>query len=252
MRNRFIKNILLSALATSIWFALPASAQDLPASHRGSNPFLTWLHTDAKGKPLSLGFTASVQALTEFEKTASDSNPMPEMSLPLPRHPALPFRHLYFLWNPQGHEPPGIYDLPHYDVHFYLLSSSERNAISCMGEDEARCLKQPSQDAIPSHYGKTPAGVPKMGWHWVDLLSPEFNGQIFTSTMIYGYYDGHMAFLEPMVTKAFLQSHPQFSAPIRQPRIYPKAGYYPTVYRVRYLPLSDSYEFSLANFVFRR
>jgi hypothetical protein len=40
-----------------------------------------------------------------------------------------PFTYVLVNWNPMGHMPPGVYDLPHFDVHFYLNDNSERLAI---------------------------------------------------------------------------------------------------------------------------
>src|SRR5437868_488939 len=37
-----------------------------------------------------------------------------------------PFTYLLVNWNPHGHTPPGIYDLTHFDVHFYLNQDTER------------------------------------------------------------------------------------------------------------------------------
>lgn len=33
------------------------------------------------------------------------------------------------------------------------------------------CMQNPIAEFLVSDYAPTPAGVPKMGWHWVDLLS---------------------------------------------------------------------------------
>ena len=91
-----------------------------------------------------------------------------------------------------------------------------------------------------------------MGWHWVDLLSPEFHGATFTSTMVYGYYEGKLAFYEPMVTQAFFRSRPQFSSAIRQPQSFPKPGYYPTGYSISYQSATDSFEIKLNGLVYRQ
>ena len=29
------------------------------------------------------------------------------------------YTHVLIDWNPKGHEPAHIYDLPHFDIHFY-------------------------------------------------------------------------------------------------------------------------------------
>ena len=50
--------------------------------------------------------------------------------------------------------------------------------------------------------------------------APEFIGKPFTVTYIYGFYHGNMTFVEPMITKAFLETHPDFTLPIKQPQAY--------------------------------
>ena len=46
------------------------------------------------------------------------------------------------------------------------------------------------------------AAVPDMGNHLIDAKSPELvsQGQVFTHTFIFGAYDGHVIFYEPMIT----------------------------------------------------
>ena len=71
-----------------------------------------------------------------------------------------------------------------------------------------------------------------MSAHWTDRSSHEFHGSPFTNTMVYGFYDGKMIFLEPMMTKAFLESKPNETKAISVPAKFPKPGSYPTSYRV--------------------
>ena len=32
-----------------------------------------------------------------------------------------PYRFMMLDWNPQGHQPPGVYTVPHFDFHFYMV-----------------------------------------------------------------------------------------------------------------------------------
>lgn len=90
-----------------------------------------------------------------------------------------------------------------------------------------------------------------MGWHWVDSASPEFHGQPFTSTFVYGYYNGKMNFLEPMADLSFLEDHPHFSATVKEPEKVTTAGWYPAQYKVRFNSAADSYEVLLTRLHFR-
>jgi hypothetical protein len=73
-----------------------------------------------------------------------------------------------------------------------------------------------------------------MGVHGADALSAEFRGTPVTRTFIYGFYQGQMVFVEPMVTRDFLASHPDVSSPVKQAAAYQTSGSYPTSYRIRY------------------
>jgi hypothetical protein len=144
--------------------------------------------------------------------------------------------HIDFGWNPQGHEPDPIYTLPHFDLHFYKVSKADQAGV-IPGPDPI--LVDPQY--IPVDHVSGVVAVPNMGVHYVDVTSPEFNGNTFTSTFIYGFYRGKMTFLEPMFTRAFLLTKPQFTAPVKQPAKFQKSGYYPTSYRISYDNATQEY-----------
>ncbi len=98
--------------------------------------------------------------------------------------------------------------------------------------DSSKFNNWPAPDYLPEHYFNPGGGVPQMGTHWVDLTSPEFNGQPFTQTFIYGSYDGKITFHEPMITLEFLKNSSDFERDIPQPVKVQKSGYYPTKERV--------------------
>jgi hypothetical protein len=87
--------------------------------------------------------------------------------------------------------------------------------------------------------------VEDMGVHWVDSLAPEFHGSKFTSTFIYGFYQGHLTFMEPMATREWLQTKPNSDADIKQPQTFEKAGYYPTTLHYDYDEKNAEYTVSL-------
>ena len=64
------------------------------------------------------------------------------------------FDHLELHWNPVGHEPEGIYSLPHFDLHFFDVPPSEVLAVDCVD------LIQPAAERIPAPYIVTPGCVP--------------------------------------------------------------------------------------------
>ena len=109
----------------------------------------------------------------------------------------------------------------------------------------------PSAQYVPPAYIRIPGGVPEMGTHWADVLSPEFNGGTFTKTFILGSWDGSFVFYEPMITLAYLLTQPGNSVtPVRQPSAFQQDGWYPTEYKVSYTMNPKKYSISLPNLTF--
>jgi hypothetical protein len=104
---------------------------------------------------------------------------------------------------------------------------------------------------VPRGYMRAPGAVPRMGAHWFDPTSPEFNGKPFTTTFLYGSYDGRLTFVEPMITREFLESRPNHSEDLKLPRAYAQPGYYPTRYRVTHDPAKHEYSVVLEGLVKR-
>ena len=156
------------------------------------------------------------------------------------------FQILEFGWNPQGHEPPGIYDVPHFDFHFYYISDSERIAIP------AGQTFPVDPQFLPANYGQPGPTVPAMGGHSFDLTSPEFNGGSFTQTLIYGYHNGQEIFLEPMLTQAYLEGLSGSSvSEIRQPSQYALPAIpalVPASVQYAYSSANDLYTISVGDF----
>jgi len=80
---------------------------------------------------------------------------------------------------------------------------------------------------------------------------PEFRGAPFASTFVYGFFDGGMIFLEPMMTRTFLLSRPDTTIAIATPARYPKPGAYPTAYAYKYDVATRERRIELRGFVQR-
>lgn len=174
-------------------------------------------------------------AMSNSLVTALHEHEAREFILPLPStHAIRPFNHVVINWVRDGHTPNEIYGAPHFDIHFYFIPESIRQKMTCTGSDAAICHKQPALNMIPPFYVSTPQGEPKMGWHWVDPRSPEFNGQPFTATLIYGFYNGKINFIEPMVTRDFLLSKQSFVSSVSVPEFYSKNRIFPRSYSVSF------------------
>ncbi len=215
----------------------------------GNGMVRSWVTLDNDGKPLAIGVTFTEAALSGLPATL----PTTEYQLALPKQASdMPFKYIVVNWNPKGHVPPGVYDAPHFDFHFYMISPEVRYAITATGDDLVKVEKKPAQEFIPAGYVPAPGGEPRMGAHWIDPASPEFNNQSFTKTFIYGFYDGNMSFLEPMVTVAYLGTKPNFSGDIKLPEKYLTSAYYPTRYSVKYDAASKEYTVALEGMMLRK
>lgn len=233
-----------------------------PSQSLGQGTARVYVSVDGAGKPLSLGVALSEGALTALPQTPLPGGGMSAANLIL----ALPseakatgFDHVMLDWNPMGHEPDMVYTLPHFDFHFYTVSEAAQMAILPTDPDYATKLdKLPAEAYRPAGNIKLPGGVPMMGAHWVDPTSPELlpppNNKTFTRTFLYGSYDGHMIFFEPMITKVHIESLKSapgnlVTAQIKLPASYEKAGYYPTQYTLQWDGTMKEYRISLDGLV---
>jgi hypothetical protein len=214
----------------------------------GNGTVRSWITVDDYDNPLDIGLTFDQDALVDLPLENY------EYMLSLPEEAkATAFNHIAINWTPHGHYPQGIYGAPHFDFHFYIISPQERQKITLIGDDYARVYKMPSPDFIPTDYVLFPGerASPNIGWHGVDITSPEYHEQPFDQTFIYGFYNGNMIFEEPMITTAFLNTKPNITETLKLPAAYPKSAYYPTEYSVKYDEPSGVYTLSLDELKFR-
>jgi hypothetical protein len=251
-------------------------------SEMGQGTVQTFATLDSDGAPESIGITFSASLLeglpTEpnlnsrcFDANGNGSNEMDEcigdyeLTLPLPEEIAqqetIPFQWATIGWAPHGHMPP-IWTVPHFDFHFYMVSEDEVKAIrtgtcgekiDC--EDFERATVPIPPAYMPENYADVGAAVASMGNHLVDITAPELADPPqaeFTHSFIYGAYDGHITFYEPMVAHDFLRS--DFSEEckaISQPQAWEVSGYYPQSYCLRYQADEATYSLTLEDFAYR-
>ena len=216
-----------------------------PSVALGNGDAKAWLTVNKNGDPTSVGVNLSEKALEGL------SNDLAQIVLPFPADKGKGFyTHAFLDWNPKGHEPVGVYDLPHFDFHFYITSIADRMAIG--PKDTVKFANAPAPKYVPSDYMKTPGGVPQMGAHWADLLSPEFKGGVFTKTFIWGSYDGKFTFWEPMITLDYLLMHPNVMETLRQPEAYQRDGWYANKYKVSYSSIRHEYTIALTNLQYHK
>lgn len=203
-----------------------------------------WVQVDKMGDPMAVGVNLSAKALVDLP------DEIVQMVFELPKTKGHHFyTHALVDWNPHGHEPPGVYDLPHFDFHFYTLSNEERMDIPFM-DPETYTDPAPAGMYVPANYIELPGLVPAMGAHWVDVTSPELNGSVFTHTFIWGSYGGHFIFWEPMITHDYLMGMPDDVIDIPQPEAFETSGWYAKNYIIKYSEKPDQYTVALTNLMY--
>ncbi len=217
-----------------------------PTVQIGHGVARAWVMVDKNGDPQSVGINFTAKALERLPEEPSS------YVLYFPENKGWGFYdHALIDWNPHGHEPPGVYNLPHFDFHFYIISNEERLAIPPKAPSEFDT--PPETKYWPPAYFETPGVVPEMGAHWIDLLSPENtpdpNDGIFTQTFIWGSYAGEFIFWEPMVTIAYLNWKPDAEFTVRQPSAFQIEGWYPMNYEIKYSMHPEQYTVALTNLV---
>jgi hypothetical protein len=218
-----------------------------PAVTFGKGKAQAFISLSKDGKPFSMGIGLKEKA---FEDLPTANHGPGEHLVHFPKQiEATAFQFMTVGWLPDGHEPAGIYNVPHFDIHFYMISDAKRMTITPL---EGLDPEIPLAKYLPENYVQGPGRVPMMGNHWIDVTSPEFNGNPFTKTFIYGTFKQDVIFWEPMVTLEYFKSNPSGKVAIPQPEAYHIEGYYPTKYEVKYNNQRKEYQVILTHFVFRQ
>ncbi len=223
----------------------------------GNDSARTYVTLDTNGNPMAIGIAIDENAIDGL------GNMMSTTVLPLPTaaNSKLPFKGVTMDWNPAGHDPLMFFSDKHFDFHFFLAPESE---IQNIGLDSNKMYKEPNQSDVPAGYtgyvNITPGpgriatgGVPGMGWHLSDSTVPMIPGQyVFDHIFIYGFYNAKMTFLEPMITKTFLETKTSVTANIKQPQTYLNSGnYWPTKYTIRFDATAKQYRVEMHDMMLR-
>jgi hypothetical protein len=132
-------------------------------------------------------------------------------------------------WLAHGHGPTP-YSAPHFDLHFYRGTNTQIDAIDCTDSRAFPASILTSDHADPS------TCVAGMGFHsWPSAdLEP---GAAFTASLILGYYDQRIVFIEPMIAKSTLLSKQDFELAVSRPQ---SSGGAPTLYPTRMRGIYDA------------
>jgi len=133
-----------------------------------------------------------------------------------------PFNHASIDWNPCGHNPEGVWDTTHYDLHLYLdpFDLEKRSQLTCNAVGN-ECLPAENQTTVdglgfydvavneaekiintpdidPPYLWIPSSGVVSSGTHIIDTRDLGPPDEWRKPSLVMGYYGGLMAFWEPM------------------------------------------------------
>lgn len=227
-RRPLVFLIALVISSMTLLAALPAAAQGRightfpPATGTtwgtaqtvGNGQIQTFVTVDSARSPRLVGVYFTEGALSGLPETMSDgrwdvkdangSVIIPccghEFVLDFPASSSVtPFKAFVLNWNPMGHAPSGIYDRPHFDLHFYTIPDSARTAIAAATAETMCSVPNPPEVGgvhpvtvscetfeiamFPLSTAHTPPGYisagavePGMGNHLINSRAPELAG----------------------------------------------------------------------------
>lgn len=154
------------------------------------------------------------------------------------------FDHLGVNWEAMGH-PPETWLTPHFDFHFYTVPRSDVQAIDCSDHDkpastaEGYILPDMEEPGLGLLVGLC---VPEMGMHAAREAELD-DTETFEATMILGYYDESLIFLEPMISQAKLQQRADFTVDMPAVPDMGNARAWPTSFDAEYDAEAEAYRF---------
>lgn len=224
------KNLILLLSVSTLLFSCDSDSDDAKTFSGDTQQVYdghvtNWIKTE-NNYPIELGITFDQETLNTLPSTGEQENSFILHIAPKAKQ-LTTIDHIELGWNPTGHPPLGIYDLPHFDFHYYMVTEEE--VANTM--EEATMEIAPAADYLPANFIPGPS-IPMMGKHWLDSTSPELNGGVFTQTFTYGSNNGEVTFYEPMITKLFLTTTASFEREIPVPAKVSRTGNYPTKMRI--------------------
>lgn len=226
-----------------------------PSQGLGNGTVKTYVTLNDGGQPDEVGLRLTATALEGLPQSGT------MLMLPFPdQAAATAFDHVMLNWNPRGHEPQGLFGKPHFDFHFDMVDMATIHAINPQDPNyAAKAEHLPAAKYVPQDYAVPPGppvaaqAVPGMGVHLFDssdtsLIPGTYD---FKQIVLAGAWDGRCTFTEPMITRDWLKSQPDFEQALKQPQVYQKTAYYPTAYAVHVDRQTREYIISLTGLTMR-
>lgn len=152
--------------------------------------------------------------------------------------------HFEMHWEQAGH-PPAFFSVPHFDLHFYSITPNQVRAIGPVD------TVAPSASRLPAGYTWSGQSVPEMGVHATNNadLGAFAGGAPFQITMVTGFNQGVMHFVEPMITRQVLLTKQTLTRSVPVPAQLGRATRYPTTFRATYDAATNSYRLVFSDFI---
>ncbi|CAN5892684.1 hypothetical protein BH11MYX4_BH11MYX4_33630 [soil metagenome] len=193
------------------------------------HPATSFAKVNADNIVVAVGVTFAIESLTTDAPTAHPFQDDLVLEMPTIAKEQTILDHLRANWLVQGHGP-APYGAPHFDFHFLRGTIAEVDAIVCRAD-----MRMPTADKIPAGYGTPDTCVDAMGYHsWPKV---DTAGGKFTGSLIMGYWQGSVIFLEPMIPVSTFTKKATFELPIAKPA---SAGGKTTLYPTRMVASWDA------------
>ena len=249
--NLCFKNLqlLFSGFSIFIFLSIPDYSFDQTILYGdsltlGDGVVRTFVYVNALGRREQIGVSMTDGVMNNLPDTLVQEY---ILNLPAPvANDDTTFNHLFLTWNPDGHGPPGVNEVPHFDFHFSTVSVAERQSV-IPGIDPVYYPRE----FVPTDYLRDnfpPGAVPRRGLHWGDSTSMQTN-ENFRTQFIYTTYRGKRFSWAPGITRAFLLTNTDTLIAIKQPLYYRRTGDYPLNYNITYDAGNQTYNIVLRDFV---
>ena len=259
-QDEMINNDLQESASLSLTAKMSSNKLNVfkgPQVALGYGKVRSWISMDSNGHPGEIGIEITPEAFKNLTMEDTKMLPPEHETIVVPLHlkatQLTPFDHIGLNWNPNGHQPEGVFDVPHFDIHFYMIPLEEQMAIPAWSpETDAAFNLYPPMAYMPADYGTPPGPATaeaQMGKHWLPVNLGAYLP--FSKIMVYGSYNGQFIFVEPMITLDYLLSNVDFSADYSQPELFEKAGNYPTKYNIYHNAITGNTYITLSEFVAR-
>lgn len=202
------------------------------------------------GVGFSIPFAAIQSARTELRpgEDPEQHDPSDSVRLDLPEeiHGKTSIDHIDIDYAPIGHPPVGIYDVPHFDAHFYRIGPAEQARIDCSDDSPVDSTRLP-EGFVLTKPGRPPRGecISLMGHRAFNIadrtLAKDGEG-LKTATMVLGYYINRLTFIEPMIARSMLLNKKSMSIDIPRPAVVDGWTQYPAQANIVYDRADDAYD----------